>query len=126
MGLNYPRSLPPNILAIGPVFRKDYPKMNSDLSTALNALHSKKRNVVYVSFGSVVSGQKDLAAKIMAGIQDFLLNTTDTAVLWSTTGLEMSQVKVHEKIKDRLLMRSWVSQRAVLDHPAIKLFFTHG
>ncbi|KAI8896346.1 hypothetical protein BC833DRAFT_597898 [Globomyces pollinis-pini] len=127
LGLVYPRPLPSNAIVFGPMISRDTTPIEQDIQTKLNAFHSKGISVVFIAFGSVANLEKvGIADKLVESI-DLLLSKSDKiAVVWAVSFTNTDLNPLSSKFKNRFVHQPWVQQKHVLDHPAVKVFLTHG
>ncbi|XP_046745935.1 UDP-glucosyltransferase 2-like [Diprion similis] len=83
-------------------------------------LDSAKDGVVYFSTGSMLKSESFSKEKILA-IYDSFAELTDYKVLWKG-----NPDKMPEGLPSNIKMVPWVPQFAVLRHPKVKAFVTHG
>jgi len=90
-----------------------------------SALHHDEK-VVYVSFGTLANGfLTPLAVSVLIKCFSALAQAGNWRILWSLP--EEQQLLLNkEDMRSHLRVESFVRQRAVLSHPAVKVFLTHG
>lgn len=126
-GVTPARAMPPNVVVLGPLISpKKVHKLDPIVEKTLSSWRDKGLSVVYISYGSVVQSQSSITNRTLSAIQIALEKNDEIAFLWSTTQSNVTSPDLPSHLQDRLLIRQWVNQKAVLNHPAVKLFFTHG
>lgn len=96
---------------IGPLFRHTPGELPPDLANFLD--RQAPRSVVYISFGTLYECDAQLAKEIAD-----VLRKTGVPFIW-ITGAEVDPLWTG-------IISDWMPQAAVLQHPAIGLFYTHG
>ncbi|CAG7727488.1 unnamed protein product, partial [Allacma fusca] len=111
------RSLPPLVVPIGGMHCEDTTQtLTPDLEQFIN--ESGDAGFVYVSFGS--------AAKISKAPEEFRsmfyksLENSRLRFIWKYEGERTSD------IPPNVFVKNWMPQQAILAHPKIKAFLTHG
>nr|QSB46674.1 glycosyltransferase [Rubia yunnanensis] len=122
--------------AIGPVFASGFAKSTVTVTTSLWSesdctqwLQRKgKGSVLYVSFGSYAHTSKNDIVEIAHG-----LAASGASFIWvvrpdivSSDETDFLPPGFEERVRDRGLVVPWCSQIAVISHPAIGGFLTHG
>ncbi|KAG1052599.1 hypothetical protein G6F43_005272 [Rhizopus delemar] len=135
-GIEAARPLGPLIEMVGPIMQRQYNPLTPDLKEYLDA-HSR---VLYIAFGQhAVANVKDLEY-ILTGIMESIENGTYGGFLWaSRKGAEAFPKEIKTKsgkiysVQDmfrghysNLRFATWVPQTAVVMHPSVNVFLTHG
>lgn len=116
--MGYPRPYLPNVIEVGGLNIKreeDRTALPNDLQTILD----DAQQVIYFSMGSNIQCKDMEAVKLNALIEAFR-KLPDYLILWKF------EEELLEGRPDNVLIRSWFPQHAVLAHPHVKLFITHG
>lgn len=135
IGSEIPKDLPPLMMVAGPILSDDWKKLGQD---ELQFLEHKK-TVVYFALGTHVILAPKVLEDILIGLDDAITGGHINGVIWAVRevarkqfvpleNLTISSLKVSELLQNK--HGSWLfldnaPQRAVLDHPSCKLFFTH-
>jgi len=117
------KDLPDRVHAVGPCLSADVGQVDEDLKPWLDEAAEKGERVLYVALGTLANGFLNERA-VQQMISAFKELGTAWRVLWSlpeehqhlVKGLQNSQVKI----------ASFVRQRAVLAHPSVCVFLSHG
>lgn len=129
-GLEKAVRLPPNVITVGPLINsKAIKPLEFDIRETLDKLDEKRIPVIYISFGTLINSDfLQINEKIVKAIETLLKTAVKVNILWSTTASKnfSSLSGVLSQFKDRIIIKSWVNQKAVLMHPAVKVFLTHG
>ncbi|KAJ1549776.1 hypothetical protein HK096_010514, partial [Nowakowskiella sp. JEL0078] len=99
--------------------------VKTDITTWMNEKYEANIDVVYVAFGTVAVPSTADFIKILNG-----LASEKRAILWSINSdfhhlIKNSSIS-DTIIQDNIRLENWVQQKAILSHPATKLFFSHG
>lgn len=139
-GLEIPRDLPPMCSAVGPLLSDEYPPLNDEFANFL----SKHAKVVYIALGTHIILSNADASKIIQGLGLLLTDGLIDGVIWSmakaarqdlepetafTLGSPPRRVNMGDILGGRessFLCSHFVPQRAILDHPSTKVYFTHA
>lgn len=114
--LNYPRPYLPNAIEVGGLnINREKIALPEDLQILLDEAHG--RGVIYFSLGSNIQCKNLPSEKRNALIRVF--KKLPHLVLWKWEG-EMPDKP------DNVVIRKWFPQDAILAHPNVKLFITHG
>lgn len=116
-GLEEARSLPPNIKLVGPLKTKQLtePKpLEKDLEEWLEKMRTKKKTVVYVTFGSLVELSAEFIADFYAGVK-----LTDYAYIWSLRNGELPEPN------EDVFIRPWLPQAELLKLPEVRAVISH-
>lgn len=136
-GLEISRDLPPTCAPVGPLLSPTYPALDVECERFL----SRHKNVMYIALGThIVLTNKD-AVKVVNGILRLIQEDSIDGVIWAISqdgrrGLDRSQSfngKFNIEMGGLLdiehpdiFFRSFVPQRAILEHESVKFYFTHG
>lgn len=142
-GLEIPRDLPPTCAPVGPLIRDTYDPLNEECEIFLKQ-HEK---VIYIALGTHIILTNADASKIVKGILRLMEDGLIDGVIWSISksgrqDLDFDTTYSHEptsgasktlRLGDLFSGRNpdwlcsvFVPQRAILDHPSTKIYFTHG
>jgi hypothetical protein len=128
----------PFIHTVGPIIgRIELEKqIPDDLFHWLEEARTLNESVIYVAFGTVAIPSQKLMKVLLDG---FSINsycnlqerkyTSSLRVLWSLSGLPMTNIpmEIMNEVKAyNVRFEIWVPQLAVLAHPSVSLFLTHG
>ncbi|SCN83745.1 related to UDP-glucuronosyltransferase 2C1 microsomal [Fusarium fujikuroi] len=138
LGLEIPRDLPPTCAPVGPLISDTYPPLNEECKQFL----TKHTKVIYIALGTHIILTNADAAKIINGLLLLLEGSLLDGVIWSIPKSGRQDLDVNTTYKTgnktlRLgdildgknpdwLCSTFVPQRAILDHPSTKLYYTHG
>ncbi|KAL5275531.1 hypothetical protein ACFFRR_001417 [Megaselia abdita] len=115
--INYPESLPPNIIEVGGLQITDPQPLPGDID---NFINSSKKGSIYFSFGTNIKSEHLKERRIQ-----LFLNVMTTLpqynFLWK---IDLDHTKYH--IPDNVLVRTFFPQRDILGHHNIKVFVTHS
>ncbi|RYP44082.1 hypothetical protein DL768_009427 [Monosporascus sp. mg162] len=122
-GFDTPRAHSPLLCQIGPLVSQTWDPLTPELSEFLE----KRSSVAYVSFGTLATLPPSRATKLWLTLKALLKEGHLDGVIWSLKRIPAPE-KGEEQIKSNgnILILPWVPQRAVLAHPAIRLFLTHA
>jgi UDP:flavonoid glycosyltransferase YjiC (YdhE family) len=127
--LDYPRPLPPNILAVGPLINaNDIEPHDQEVQSLMDVQQATGVSVVYIAFGSVVNADVlDLRAKLIKRIDIHLSASPKTAVMVHKFKLTDAGMKyLLETYPGQIISRKWINQKKLPMHNAVKAFVTHG
>lgn len=115
--VDYPESLPPNIIQVGGMQIKDSKPVPKDIEEFMN---KGKKGAILMALGTNIRSD-DLGEEIINIILDAFQQTPEYNFLWKfeTTG-EVTSLPVNVKTCD------WLPQNDILAHPKLKLFITHS
>lgn len=135
IGSEIPKDLPPLMMVAGPILSDDWRKLDQN---ELQFLENKK-TVVYFALGTHVILETKVLGKILLGLDNAMKCGHIDGIIWAVRkvarkqfipleNLTISSLEVSDLIQNK--HGSWLfldnaPQRAVLDHPSCKLFFTH-
>lgn len=138
LGLEIPRDLPPTCAPVGPLISDTYPPLNEECEQFL----TKHTKVIYIALGTHIILTNADAAKIINGLLLLLEGSLLDGVIWSIPKSGRQDLDVNTTYKtDNKTLRlgdildgknpdwlcsTFVPQRAILDHPSTKLYYTHG
>jgi UDP:flavonoid glycosyltransferase YjiC (YdhE family) len=113
-GLEYPRSLPPQVHMVGPMLPPDV----SALPPHYAAWLASGRPVVYVCLGTIARPWRELLERMARGLE-----AIEFRVLWAMPS-ELRPL-LPSKLPPNIRLESWVPQPAVLRHPNVQAFVSH-
>ena len=122
-GFDYPRPLYPLTHYVGPVVSNRKQPLEENLKHWLDS-HTAPHSVVYLSMGSVLSLNGNLARAIVHGVME-----AGYDLLWS---LKLTNREILEEIdgeyinSSRILISKWTPQATVLQHPSVSMAVLHG
>jgi UDP:flavonoid glycosyltransferase YjiC (YdhE family) len=130
IGFDYAQPLYPYIHYIGPpqaglTIPLPSPKLDNTPSVKewLDDVQKRGRNVIYISTGTTVLMNHAVVKLLYSGIDAALNQRTDLYVLWQ---LDKQYWENFPYLKhDRLLVEEYLDQQIVVNHPAVKVFFSH-
>lgn len=108
------RPLTPNVVQIGGIHLTPPEPIPKDI---LEFIDDAPHGVIYFTFGSVVS-MSSLPKNVQSAFREALARVPQK-VLWKYEG------EMEDKPKN-VMTRKWFPQRAILLHPNVKLFISHG
>ncbi|KAI8898961.1 hypothetical protein BC833DRAFT_564468 [Globomyces pollinis-pini] len=121
------RPIPSNGVVFGPMIYPDLTPFNPELKAKLDGFHSVGLSVVYIAFGSVANSDNvGINDRLIETIRLLLRQSKKLVVLWSVTKAKIDIKSLLEEFGSRFVALSWVQQKHVLAHPAVKVFLTHG
>ncbi|KAJ3274162.1 hypothetical protein HDV01_003445 [Terramyces sp. JEL0728] len=126
IGFYKARELPTNVIPIGPMISDNVGQLDGELQSQLDRFNKDGISVVYIAFGSAANVTGFIGDRIFEGIKLLLHENPNLAAVWALGKSDASSLAVPEEFRDRLLFKQWVNQRALLAHPATKVFCTHG
>lgn len=109
------RPINPNMAFVGGLHLKDPKPLPKDLNTWMNEAQD---GVIYVSFGSIISGSKMPRRICQMFINVFATLKQRVVFKWETEEMEGKP--------ENVLLKKWCPQQDILAHPNVKLFITHG
>lgn len=115
--VDYPESLPPNIIQVGGMQIKDSKPLPKDIEDFMN---KGKRGAVLMALGSNIRSD-DLGEERINIILEAFRQTPDYNFLWKFEKTENLQ-----KLPANLKISDWLPQNDILAHPKLKLFITHS
>lgn len=141
-GLEIPRDLPPTCAPIGPLLSPTWAPLDSEFSAFLETHNS----VLYIALGTHIILPHEHAVSIINGVSKLIDEGLIDGVIWAmaktnradldqTVGFQFKdnngekQITLGEMLEGghpAWLFSLFAPQRAILDHPSTKLYFTHG
>ncbi len=115
-GIEFPRPLPPFVHLVGPIFPKTIKPLSASLNKWLEE-EKESQGVVYIAFGTLATLETRQAKTLVEGLTDNRFR-----VLWS---LRKNQHHILPTLPSSFRIENFVSQQAVLSHPAIRAFISH-
>ncbi|XP_065332904.1 uncharacterized protein LOC135934835 [Cloeon dipterum] len=114
--LNNPRPLNPGVIDAGGMHIKDKnEKLPKDLQEFMDGA---KDGIIYFSMGSYIKGSEFPEEKLKALLDAFSELPQRVIFKWETEAMPNKP--------DNVKIGKWLPQQAVLAHPNLKLFITHG
>jgi polyene glycosyltransferase len=114
-GLEYPRTLPPNVHMVGPMF----PEASAALPAELAAWLADGPPVVYVNLGTIARPWRELLHRMADAFR-----TQQFRTLWVVPS--DVEALLPEDLPDTVRTERWVpSQIGVLQHPNVRAFVSH-
>ncbi|KAI4466747.1 UDP-glucosyltransferase [Holotrichia oblita] len=113
--LDYPLSLPPNIIPVGGLHTKRSTTLPDDL---LKILDNSKLGVIYFSFGTNLYPPAFPMERKKMFLEVF--SKLNQIVLWKYEGDDL------EDVPKNVIIKKWFSQNDILAHENVVLFITHG
>eukprot|EP00775_Hariotina_reticulata_P009043 gene9043-9214_t len=128
LGFESARPIDPSVLLVGPIqhhVNKTLPQdINDWIASRGSSSSSSSPRIVYAAFGTHV----DLPDEVLKGLYMALvaaLNAGDVdGVIWAVSGIRRD--KFPADVDSRVLLLPFAPQKAVLGHPAVQLFISHG
>jgi glucuronosyltransferase len=114
--VDYPESLPPNIIQVGGLQIKEPKTVPSDIN---QFIAKGKKGAVLMTLGTNVRSDEIGKENIAAVLEAFRL-IPDYNFLWKFETSEMLQ-----DLPANVLIRDWLPQNDILAHPHVKAFITH-
>lgn len=117
------REMPDRTHVVGPCLTDDVEPVVEPLKSWLDDAVIKDERVLYVALGTLANdfiNQRSVPERLL---ESFAKLGHSWRVLWSLP--EAQQALVLGKVGDNVRVESFVPQRAVLAHPAVRVFFTH-
>ncbi|KAL9594711.1 MAG: hypothetical protein Q9219_006875 [cf. Caloplaca sp. 3 TL-2023] len=138
-GVEVPKDLPPNVVAVGPVLADTYDPLDDDTTTFL---HEHQR-VLYIALGTHVLLGGFALEQILKGAISSLGAKIIDGVIWSIRGMARRQFNMETRVRtimgraysiQELLdgvnpdfrIVEFAPQRALLAHPNTRCYLTHG
>jgi len=123
------RSLPDRVHVVGPCFPeagKSIGSVEEDLQCWLDGALAQGQSVLYVAMGTLANGFLTTKA-VTQMLQAFKALGSNWKVLWSLPKAQQALIEASGgSAQQGLCVKSFVAQRAVLEHPAVRVFLTHG
>ncbi|PYH93319.1 UDP-glucoronosyl and UDP-glucosyl transferase [Aspergillus ellipticus CBS 707.79] len=137
-GLEVPKDLPPLVSAVGPILADEYPPLDDSYQEFLTS-HPK---TIYVALGTHIILPHADARKIVQGLVHAMDDGLIDGVIWSVgkSGRQLFDKTESFTLKGQTILfgdlldgedNNWIfpffaPQRAILDHPHTRIYFTHG
>ncbi|KAG0172903.1 hypothetical protein DFQ30_009366 [Apophysomyces sp. BC1015] len=135
-GLESPRPVGPLVEYVGPIIPRTYQPLTEDLKQYLDA-HSR---VAYVAFGQIATATADSLTKVLTALLENIEQGSIDGFLWATVlstknlpeTVTTSSKKTYivsdmfNNANPHARMVNWAPQCAVLHHPSIIMFVSHG
>ncbi|CAL3964492.1 unnamed protein product, partial [Diplocarpon coronariae] len=129
MGLETPVPLEPLVCPVGPLMKASWAPLTPEFSDFLAA----RTSVVYIGFGTLASMTLVRYTKLRDTIRALLKSGAIDGAIWSIrnlpSGAEPEPTGGEDDdlpVKASILMVPFAPQRAILEHPSLKLFITHA
>ncbi|KAI1710228.1 UDP-glucoronosyl and UDP-glucosyl transferase domain-containing protein [Ditylenchus destructor] len=124
--MDFPRPIMPNVVYIGGLgIKSTSSSAKSSIPEPFSTEMTKGANgVVFVSFGSNVNSA-DLPDVVRRNLIDGLAAVHDYHVILKLEKEDTEGI-AYAKTKRNIFVTSWAPQAQLLQHPRLKLFFTHG
>ena len=119
-GFDRPIPLPPNIHPVGMLEKSSHTELEDEelLEWMRKKNAEKKEEFIYVAFGSIVKITKSLFLRVYEG-----LSKVGLPVIWAYRSNDNHETEIKD---DNFFIRNWLPQSAILSHPKVKVFVTHG
>lgn len=138
-GVEVPKDLPPNVVAIGPVLADEYGALDDEMIRFLE----EHRKVLYIALGTHVLLGGGALEKILDGAMSSLRADVIDGIIWSIRGMARRQFDLgapirtssgkHATVQELLdgcnpdfRFLEFAPQRALLAHPSTRCYLTHG
>ncbi|KAJ9053174.1 hypothetical protein DSO57_1026847 [Entomophthora muscae] len=139
VGFEAARPLEPTMKLVGPIMSDEFSPLTQHLSSFLNT----KQRVMYIAFGSgVVLSKKDVQI-LFSAVTQLVEEDKADGIVWALgktphATFEASQVSTQVDGKTlhaeellnnqhpKIQFASWAPQVAILSHPAVRVFLSHG
>ena len=137
-GLEIPKDLPPLVAAVGPILADEYPSLD-DTYTKFLGQHER---VIYIALGTHIILPHSDARKLIEGLALAMEEGIIDGVIWSVgksgrqlfdqmdtftiKGQSISLGELLEGRHENWMFTTFAPQRAILDHPHTRIYFTHG
>jgi len=119
--------VPARVHVVGPCFAKDCRGPDEHLVPWLDEAREHHERVVYVALGTLANGflTVDVVRTLLRAFAEFTA-AGGWRVLWSLPETQQQLIDRVDLQTAHARVESFVRQRAVLSHPAVQLFLTHG
>jgi UDP:flavonoid glycosyltransferase YjiC (YdhE family) len=134
-GHETPRPLPATVRLIGPVrshgAASAATRLEGEFEEFVEAHGGSEGKIVLLSFGQNCSVSTDRLRSLLGGLKRLLERRIIDGAVWSVS-LTPEQSLVDAGLRDpnqtpsSILIKSWVPQKALLEHPAVRVFVSHG
>lgn len=137
-GLEIPKDLPPLVAAVGPILTDEYPALDDTYAKFLD----EHPRTIYIALGTHIILPHIDAKKIVQGLILAMQERLIDGIIWSVgrSGRQLfdesevftiqgKKIAFRELLQDRhqdWMFPTFAPQRAILDHPHTKIYFTHG
>jgi hypothetical protein len=119
-GIEAARPVGPLTELIGPIMRPHYPDLDASLADFLG----RHQQVIYVAFGQHATPTVQDTTFLVRALTLQLAQGTVDGILWATR--PGHPVPEFMSLNASILITGWVPQFAILSHPSLALFITHG
>ncbi|KAF7721230.1 hypothetical protein EC973_005092 [Apophysomyces ossiformis] len=137
-GLEAPRSMGPLVELVGPIMPNEYQPLTKELKTFLDSHHK----VAYIAFGQLSQATTSDIQLILTALLDNLQHRVIDGILWATVHAKeqfpnyingshtadysYNIAELLEGNHPSIRFVPWAPQHAVLQHPSVAFFVTHG
>jgi len=138
-GVEVPKDLPPNVVAVGPILSDTWPP----LAPPLTSFTETHKRILYIALGTHVLLRAPILHTILAGLVSVLHADAIDGIIWAIRGLARKQLDPDARVPGLLadkfsvadllagshpdiLFLDFAPQRAVLAHPHTRVFVTHA
>lgn len=119
--------VPARVHVVGPCFTSDCTNVDEHILPWLQEAMDQGQKVVYVALGTLANGFLT-ATSVKALLDTFAGLGAHWRVLWSLPSAQQKLLSESgcQYDKSKVRVEDFVRQRAVLSHPAVRVFLTHG
>lgn len=124
----------PNLKLIGPIDTSLRLELNEEYLDFLK----RKINVIYIAFGSVIYLQETEIKSMLVSLVRLLDGNVFDGVIWMLPASSQNDIPIEISIGDivltiqqlfdrkNIIISEWTNQIGILNHPNVKLFWSHG